>query len=384
MTKQQIHLSLNELKDMIKQRIVESYLGKYGMSGGCVYEPGMDADITEEEYEELKQYMQPQYSISFNAESSGGDGWNTPDETYNVPSQDDVNAVYADIQKIQNEHLRAEIETEFQQWLDNCDPDMDYNEPDPDRYRDDMMNEDSGYGKDDMWFKSPLHDEPGDEHYEDPEQITRDNDEAWRDHDAMYPSYDARSTEYSDDPRDFPHSNKNAEYEFIGRQNALNAQQNDYPLSRWSAQTERPTNADSYKAREEWFPADTNDTQYTDSTYRVNRFGEIEESKVKNYLKNLVKEAMEDMGRQNPTQFVIQTKTGGYLMQIQDSNVELDENTKIISALVGRTPVAIYVNKNDIETLFTNGDSINAEYERLGKGGEKSPKMPCTIAPYFA
>ena len=380
MAKQEIHLDINELKNMIKKQLHEAYLGKYGMSGTCEFEPGWNADITEEEAEELNQYMHPKYYVSFNAESSGGDGWNTPDETYNEPDEADVEAVRADINNIPNEHLRQAISDEFETWLNNCEPDMDYNEPDPDRYRDEMY-EDSNYGKDEYWFREPFHDEPGDEHYDNPEQITQDNDEAWHDHDAMFPSYDPRSTEYSDDPTMFPDSNHNAEYEYLGRDYAMKAQQNDDPFKRWQGQTERPTRRETTQAEGDWFPADFDDTQYTDSNYKVNGFGEVNESNLKSYFKSLIREALEGM---NGQQFVIQTRTGGYLLDIKDDSVSYDDNTLILSGLVGRSPVSIMVDKNDYQNLINGGQSCEGSYRIINRGGDSTPDNPCTLSVYNA
>lgn len=380
MTKQRIHINLNELKEIIKQQIHESYLGDYGMSGNCVFEPGWNADISEEESEELNRYMQPSYSISFNAENSGGDGRNTPDESRNIPSDEDIEAVRADIANIPNEHLRQVISDEFDTWLANCEPDMDYNEPDIDGYKDEVY-EDSGYGQDEYWFRHPLHDEPGDEHYDNPEQIAMDNDEAWRDHDAMFKKYDPRSTQYSDDPTMFPDSNRNTLYQYTGRDNALNAQQNDEPVKRWYGQTERSTNRETGKAAQDWFPADFDDTQYTDSTYKVNKYGEVNENQIKSYFKSLIRETLEDMDQK---EFVIQTRTGGYLLDIKDDSASYDENTLVLSGLVGRSSVAITVNRDDYQRLVNNGESCDASYKILNRGEDSTTENPCTLSVYTA
>jgi hypothetical protein len=387
MAKQQIHINLNELKEIIKQQIHESYLGDYGMSGTCVFEPGWNADITEEESEELNQYMQPSYSISFNAESSGGDGYYTPDETYNVPDEGDVEAVRSDINAIPNEHLRQAISDEFNEWLENCEPDMDYNEPDPDRFKDEVYE--AKVGDPEFLFKPPFHGEPGDEHFENPEQIQQDKKDAWDElSNRMTPEDPSYYNDYNNNVNgkemkpierfDGTKSELNYGYPGLGHYKSMAAQSDD-PNDKWYGQTARGTFTDFFDASDTWFPADIDDTQYSDSTYRVGKNGEINESEIKSYLKTLIREAMEGM---NGQEFVIQTRTGGYLLDIKDDSVSYDENTLVLSGLVGRSPVSIMVNKEDYQNLVNGGQSCSGQYKILNRGGDSTPENPCTLSIY--
>jgi hypothetical protein len=161
----------------------------------------------------------------------------------------------------------------------------------------------------------------------------------------------------------------------------MNAQQNDNPFKRWNAQTQRGTRRETTEAGMDWFPADFDDTQYGDSTYKVNRFGEVNESKLKLYFKSLIREALHGM---NGQQFVIQTRTGGYLLDINDDSVSYDDETLILSGLVGRSPVSIMVNKNDYQNLINNNQSCEGQYRIINRGGDSTPDNPCTLSIYNA
>lgn len=378
MKKQEVHIGLNELKSMIRETLKPLMESHYPMSGSCTYRPGENADITEEEYDELVNCMPEEFTVGFHNESSGGDGYYTPDETYVVPNEDDVEEIRAAITNIQNPDLKDKIEMEFNEWLDSADPDMDYDEPDPDSYLDEMDQSQDVV-------------DASDPHFDDPEQITADKEADWNEYTAEPAWFDSKSNWCKEHPHVLNDINGNVEgdaqyageddYKRTGQghQRAMAAMSDD-PFKKWWGQNGRENTTEFLKASKGWFPADFNDEQYSDSTYRVNDMGQVNES-VKKYIRRLVKEAMEG---DSSKQYVIQTRTGGYLMDIKDDSVHYDDETLILSAIVGRTPVSIMVYEQDYQNLVSNGKPCEGQYKTLNRGGDASPEMECTITVYNA
>lgn len=238
MAKEEVHINMDTLKSIIRESVKplleSSWSRYYGMSGNATYYPGETADITPEEFDEFNDMLQSEYIISYHTGGRRDLGWNTPNEEEVRPDENDINKVLSDIEKIPDEHVRNAYKEEFRQWLQEAEPDLDYNEPD-----------------------------------------------------------------------------------------------------------------------------DEDDYDYDDDLYE-----------------NKINENM------NNNNFVIQTRTGGYLMDIQDDTVEYDDDTLVISAIVGRSPVQILVPKYDYEMLVNEGKPCEGTFQVLGKGGDATPESPCTITIY--
>lgn len=110
--------------------------GGYGMTGYAKYEPGFDTDqLGEEEIDWLCANFPEEFTIGFDRYEDG-DGFGNPREYWDEPRESDVAKVNNAIAAIPNEHIKSVISQEFTKWLDNAEPEMDYNEPDEDMYRD--------------------------------------------------------------------------------------------------------------------------------------------------------------------------------------------------------------------------------------------------------
>lgn len=263
-------------------------------------------------------------------------------------------------------------------WLDKCEPDMDFN----------GMNE-ARVGDQSFMFTSGWQDEPGDEHFDDQEQIRRDRDDAWeelgdrmkRRDPSHYDNYNNNVKGEEMKPITFSTGKKSENYygyPGLGYLRSMSAQSNN-PKDKWFGQTHRGTEREFLNAANSWFPADFDDTQYSDSNYKVDKYGDVNESKVKTYIKSIVREAIEGINEQ---QLVIQTRTGVYLIDSIDDSVSYDENTLILSCLVGRSVVSIMIDKSDYQNLVNTGQACDGQYRILGKGGASTPENPCTLSVY--
>jgi len=104
----------------------------YPRCGSLEYEPGMyNEELSEEEMEWLCDNFPESFTINF-TEECDGDGWNTPRECWSEPDKYDVRNVKKAIASIPDEHIRQVVDNDFDSWLEDANPEMDYDEPDPD------------------------------------------------------------------------------------------------------------------------------------------------------------------------------------------------------------------------------------------------------------
>lgn len=104
----------------------------YPRCGSLEYEPGMyNEELSEEEMEWLCDNFPESFTINF-TEECDGDGWNTPRECWSEPDKYDVRNVKKAIASIPDERIRQIVDNDFDSWLEDANPEMDYDEPDPD------------------------------------------------------------------------------------------------------------------------------------------------------------------------------------------------------------------------------------------------------------
>lgn len=161
----------------------------------------------------------------------------------------------------------------------------------------------------------------------------------------------------------------------------------DDPYKRAQAQTQRSTWRDTLAARKNYFSGDMDTVNNpvgdidSDGVSPITWDGDVADlyEEAKRILKEKLTKLAEDNdfdeeiysdpfdnGRKFNTRFIIQTRTGAYYLDIDEGNdADLDENIKILSGYVGKTPVSIFVSNEDLSNLINNQQSCEAEYEIL-------------------
>lgn len=146
-------------------------------------------------------------------------------------------------------------------------------------------------------------------HFDDPYTIQDDKDEAWEeieDFDSNRDNLSAKNPKWAEDYNqnisgeemrpEWWSQGKYVGYPGLGSDYAMDAMSKGDGVTRdprYYAQTEMPTERETDKALNKWFPADFDDEQYSDSNYIVKRNGTVNENSVKNYLKKIIKEELQ-------------------------------------------------------------------------------------------